>query len=306
MSFLLVACDGSVPDAPVDAGRTDAPVNSASDGQADADAALPDGATGMDAGNAPIVAAADTWTWKQLQYPALVRTTAGNPFSAMNMVYIPYCTGDLHYGNTTSTLQVNGTPTPTYFWGAKDMDVFLARLVPTFSNVSRVISLGTSAGGFGSYLNFDRLAHAFGVRVDVIDDSGPPLTTQGQSDNSGLFSAWGVVPPAGCNACNSFLNIMKFDRQSQPQSRLGFLSLAEDTVISADFGYGLSAYGPEIESLFSANFGADPNVATYIVGGDPGHVVESQAALAAGYLPWMTALVSGSSAWTSEGVDGGM
>jgi len=242
---------------------------------------------------------------KQVNYPPLVRSFANNPFGAMNLVYIPYCTGDMHFGTVMSTLMVNGAAKPTYFWGAKDMDLFLARIVPTFPGASRVYSYGTSAGGFSSFLNFDRLVRAFGVRVDIIDDSGPPLTAPGQTNNAHLFTTWAMIPPAGCTACNSLLDIMKFDRQEQPGSKVGFLSLSEDTTISVDFGYSLAAYGPALETLFGASFGSDPNVATYLVGSDPGHVVESQPALAPDYMPWLTALVIGSATWASGGIDGG-
>jgi hypothetical protein len=241
---------------------------------------------------------------KQRAYPPLVRTFAGNPFAAMNMVYVPYCTGDLHFGTLSTAFTVNGATQPTYFWGATDLDLFLARLVTTFPGPSRVYSFGTSAGGFASFLAFDKIARAFGVRVDVIDDSGPPLTRPSQMGNEGLFKAWGAVLPSGCSACTGFLDVMKYDRQAQPASKLAFLSLAEDTTISADFGYALSDYGPAIETLFSSNFGSDPNVATYIVGGDPGHVVESQPALAPDYLPWLTELVN-DGGWASGGLDAG-
>ena len=242
---------------------------------------------------------------KQRNYPVLDRSTAGSPFGTMNMVYVPYCTGDLHFGTAEQSFMVNGTATPTYFWGARDLDLFLLRLAATFPNPSRVTSFGTSAGGFASFLDFDPIAKAFGVRVDILDDSGPPLATLGKMDNSGLLSIWGGAVPAACSGCTSFLDIMEYDRQAQPASRLGFLSLTEDTTISADFGYTLSEYGPAVESLFSTNFGSDANVATFFVDGDPGHVVESQATLAADYLPWMSEFADDSPAWTNVAIDAG-
>lgn len=243
---------------------------------------------------------------KQLAYPPLVRSVAGNPFAAMNIVFVPYCTGDLHFGTAKVDLVVGDTPVPTFFYGATDLELFLRRLVVTFPSPARVVSYGTSAGGFASFLDYDRIARAFGVRVDILDDSGPPLTRMGQSDNATLFSLWGGAVPASCAGCNSFLDVMKADRTAQPASRLAFLSLAEDTTISADFGYSLSAYGPAIEALFAQNFGGDANVATYIVADDPGHVVESQAALAPEYLPWMAQFTSDDPSWGNGGFDAGI
>ena len=243
---------------------------------------------------------------KQLAYPPLVRSVAGTPFAAANLVFVPYCTGDLHFGTTEVDLMVGDTPVPTFFYGATDLDLFLRRLVVTFPSPTRVYSYGTSAGGFASFLDYDRIAKAFGVRVDILDDSGPPLTRMGQSDNSTLFAIWGAAVPASCAGCNSFLDVMEADRAAQPTSRLAFLSLAEDTTISADFGYSLSAYGPAIDNLFTQNFGSDPNVATYIVAGDPGHVVESQAALAPEYLPWMAQFAEDDPGWGNASFDAGI
>ncbi len=243
----------------------------------------------------------------QLKYPALKRSSTGSPFAAMDMAYIPYCTGDMHAGTMEVDLTLDGGATmPTYFVGANDLELFLARLVPTFPGVTRVVLLGTSAGGFGTYLTFDRVAGAFGpgVRVDIIDDSGPPLTKPKATDNQALLDTWHFVPPAGCTSpCNSFLAVMTSTRAAQPMSRLGFLSFSWDTTIGPDFGYTATTYPPMIESLFPMHFGSDPNVQTYIVTSTSGHVVESDTTtpgLESDYFQWMTDMLSGSTSWASK------
>jgi hypothetical protein len=224
--------------------------------------------------------------------PALIRSTAGSPFATTNMAYIPYCTGDMHAGTKEVDFTVNGVTKPTYFFGGNDLDLFLARLVPTFPDVTRVVLLGTSAGGFGTYLNFDKVVRTFGVRVDIIDDSGPPLVAKGATDNAAVMSTWGYVSPTGCSPCTSLLGVMKSARAEQPKSRLGFLSFSVDTIIGPDFGYTAAEYPTLIESLFPANFGSDPNVQTYIVTSQSGHVVEGLPTLEAHYFPWMTAMLN--------------
>jgi hypothetical protein len=231
--------------------------------------------------------------------PALIRSTAGSPFATTNMAYIPYCTGDMHAGTKEVDFTVNGVTKPTYFFGGNDLDLFLARLVPTFPDVTRVVLLGTSAGGFGTYLNFDKVVRTFGVRVDIIDDSGPPLVAKGATDNAAVMSTWGYVSPTGCSPCTSLLGVMKSARAEQPKSRLGFLSFSVDTIIGPDFGYTAAEYPTLIESLFPANFGSDPNVQTYIVTSQSGHVVEGLPTLEAHYFPWMTAMLNDSPSWTS-------
>jgi hypothetical protein len=228
----------------------------------------------------------------------------------MSMVYVPYCTGDLHSGYSLANLTLpDGGVQPTYFYGARDMQIFLERLVPTFAQATRVWLLGTSAGGFGTFLNFDRVASAFAVGVDIVDDSGPPLLVNGKTDNSGLFSAWGCPLPTGCMDCTSLSDVLEYDLRIQqgfsPPGELGFLSFDEDTVISRDFGYSLAEY-PAILQSFSMGLPASPAAATFLVSNYPSHVVESDPALAVQYLPWMSQMVNRDAAWADATYDGGL
>jgi hypothetical protein len=235
-------------------------------------------------------------TAPQRNYPILDRSNTANPMSAMNMVYVPYCTGDMHDGTAEMDLQVSGATKQTYFWGGKDMDMFLARLAPTFAGTKHVWSIGTSAGGFGSFLNFDRIARAFGVRVDILDDSGPPIPAKGGTDNAKIFATWGVVIPSGCSGCNSLRSIFDFDRATQPSSNYGFMSFASDTTISKDFGYTVAEF-PAVLQTFSDSLSADTHAFTFIVTNEASHVVESDTTLQAQYFPWITQMVNDDAAW---------
>ena len=236
---------------------------------------------------------------QQVNYALLNRTLASNPFAAANMVYVPYCTGDMHAGTIESDLPADGGVIPTYFWGANDLDLFLARVVPTFPGATHVWLYGTSAGGYGTILNFDRVARAFGVRVDIIDDSGPPIPPNGGTNNANSFSTWGVIPPAGCVGCDSFRAVFDFDRQSQPSSQYAFLSFAEDSVISVDFGYTPTTFPPVLDS-FSTSLAGDPNAATYIVTNKQSHVVESDPTLIPDFMPWIQQMVANDGGWSDQ------
>ncbi|HEY2517011.1 MAG TPA: pectin acetylesterase-family hydrolase [Polyangiaceae bacterium] len=233
---------------------------------------------------------------KQLKYALLDRALAANPLAQSNLVYVPYCTGDMHAGTTVAQLTGDGGTIPTYFWGAHDLDLFLRRLVPTFTGTTRVYLYGTSAGGFGTVLNFDRVARAFGVRVDVIDDSGPAITAKGQTTNQGIFNAWGIQVPAACAGCNSLPQVLSFDRAQQPKSRYGFLSFAEDDVIAPRFGYAVAEY-PAVISGYSSSLASDANAATFVVTNETSHVVESDGTLASQFLPWLKLMLSDDATW---------
>ena len=108
-------------------------------------------------------------------------THAANPFKDWNQVYVPYCTGDVHFGTKTNVVvDATNVPAPQQFVGYLNMQKFVARLVPTFRTVERVVLTGASAGGFGAGLNYGMVQDCFGtVPVTVIDDSGPPFTGPG-------------------------------------------------------------------------------------------------------------------------------
>jgi len=185
---------------------------------------------------------------------AILERDGGNPFAGMNMAYVPYCTGDLHAGTSLMTLTLSdGGQKPTYFYGANDLDLFLQRLVPTFPQTAHVWVTGTSAGGYGTFLTFDQVQKAFGVRVDILDDSGPPLIVDGGTGNPGLFAIWGFVAPSGCSPCAKMRDVLNYDLGVQatwsPSGRYGFLTFTEDTVISKDFGYTLAEYPALMTSL---------------------------------------------------------
>jgi hypothetical protein len=107
-----------------------------------------------------------------------------NPVKDWNMVFIPYVTGDLYAGNRRDATVPGYTPLdgkPMQFVGRPNMEKFVARIVPTFSDAPIVLLTGSSAGGIGALLNTPLVADGFyenstapgGVRMFVVDDAGP-------------------------------------------------------------------------------------------------------------------------------------
>lgn len=106
------------------------------------------------------------------------RTHADNPVKDWNYIYVPYCTGDVHMG-TNDKGSVPGVFGTQKFVGYRNLEAFLRRVVPTFPDVEKVLLTGISAGGFGAAGNAVLVQRAFaGVAVNLIDDSGPPLSSK--------------------------------------------------------------------------------------------------------------------------------
>jgi hypothetical protein len=168
------------------------------------------------------------------------RESDTNPLADAHHVFIPYCTGDAHAGDSVRELQGllpwnNGT---FYFKGQSNLVADLAHIVPSFPGVERVVLSGASAGGFGAGLNWPLVTQAFGpsIRVDLIDDSGPPL-----QPNDGIWSkwieTWNVTLPEGCEGCeDSVLAVVDYLRAHMlTQGQMALLSNARDAIISTFF-----------------------------------------------------------------------
>lgn len=232
------------------------------------------------------------------------RNNADNPFRAVNQVFVPYCTGDMHSGGKEVDLQVDGGTKPTYFWGEKDLNLFLARLATTFPKAKRVYLAGASAGGFGTVLTFDQVQRAFrGARVDIIDDSGPSITPKGGGDSNGAFTIWGFASPPGCASCKSHREVLAFDRAAQPTSRYALMSYATDKIIAPDFGYSLAEF-PDVLNTLVTSLQTDSNAAAYIVTGVEDHVVagDTSADIVSSYMTWLKQMLSDDPTWKSKTV----
>jgi hypothetical protein len=172
-----------------------------------------------------------------------------NPVKDHNGVYIPYCTGDVHFG-TRRDVTVPGVNTPQQFVGYLNMQKFVARIVPTFKDdVDHVLLLGVSAGSFGAALNFSMFQDAFGaVRVDALLDSGPPFSDQYMPVcmQKRWRETWGLNDafPPDCTECRNpdgggMINFANFLIRKHPNARLAMISSMEDEVIRLFFSMGV-------------------------------------------------------------------
>lgn len=103
------------------------------------------------------------------------RFNPSNPFRDAHLVYVPYCTGDVHAGDAED-VKVPGLLGRQQFVGYRNLGLFLERWVSMFRAAHQVVLTGVSAGGFGAALNYPRVKRAFApAEVVLLDDSGPPM-----------------------------------------------------------------------------------------------------------------------------------
>lgn len=112
---------------------------------------------------------------------------AENPFAGYSFVYVPYCTGDVHSGNTTKDY---GDGVVVQHKGFVNASTALATMVERFPDVQNLIVAGSSAGAFTTPLfaglAADELPNA---KVAVIADSGGAVPDA----IAAVTSNWGTV-----------------------------------------------------------------------------------------------------------------
>ena len=178
-----------------------------------------------------------------------------NPVKDWSMVYIPYCTGDVHGGTNPSASP--GSLRDQKFVGYNNLGLFYRSFAASygtdFRNGSEILLCGSSAGSFGSLLNYDRTQEFFkDSRITMIADSGMMfrdeyLETCLQKQWRELFNLDNILPQ-DCAECfhddgggilEGFGNYLY--RGKYPERMIGGgISSAQDDIMKLFFSTGLN------------------------------------------------------------------
>jgi hypothetical protein len=175
------------------------------------------------------------------------RSKTENPVRDWNFAYVPYCTGDVHMGDSEN-VTVPGVTGMQQFLGRRNLQAFLNRLVPTFSNAEQVLLTGVSAGGFGASSNVEFVQWAFGsVPVVMVDDSGPAMSNKFLPTclTDAYRTFWGLdktilkLCGSDCPAGGDYtIDYMKHLGKVLPNLHAGLIESNQDAVITLFYGIG--------------------------------------------------------------------
>lgn len=111
-----------------------------------------------------------------------------------------------------------------------------------------MILAGSSAGGFGALINYDRTATAFGdTPVLLLDDSGPPLEDSVMTPclQKMFRDMWNLdaALPASCTACSQadgggLENALPYLADKYADNRMALVTSTQDGTIRSFYGYG--------------------------------------------------------------------
>jgi hypothetical protein len=129
--------------------------------------------------------------------PFLNRGDETSPSKTWNMVYVPYCTGDVHTGNAVATYDDgSGAMVTFHHEGHADMEAVVSWIDQQFTHVPKMLVTGCSAGGVGSLVNYHFLRNGVHAAEKgyLLDDSGPVFPSTGYSGpmHAKIRSAWNL------------------------------------------------------------------------------------------------------------------
>jgi hypothetical protein len=257
------------------------------------------------------------------RYPAswIRRENLPPSLAAATVVFVPYCTGDVHGGDRVTTYTGPGGAAITWHHaGHANVLAYLRRLGPTFPSPRKLVVAGSSGGGFGALANYVAFRDLWpGARAYLVDDSAPPLVGDAipPSTRAGWYASWdlGATLDPFCPECRQDLSqgLAELLRR-YPADRIALVSHLQDAVIRAFYGTIALEPTPTIGPMSAARFEAElrrlaatviapaPNGRYFFPAGDghptlddPGRVTTPPPGLPA----WLEEMLSDAPAWTS-------
>jgi hypothetical protein len=245
---------------------------------------------------------------KELPGSILDRALPANPFAKETLVFVPYCTGDVHAGDAIQSYP--GAPRPWHHKGRVNVQQavdFLATMLPA---PSRLVVSGSSAGGFGSLLAFDLFRSRFAnVKGYAVDDSGPLFVGDDIRPliRAAWFSSWrlGPVILPLCPGCAGDLSrLYPALAAKYPGDRISLLSFTRDIVISAFFLITPDQFEAALSQLATDVIAPLPKAKTFLVPGPIHTMLGAPQRYSAGGVPlleWLRREVEDDPAWQSVG-----
>lgn len=115
---------------------------------------------------------------------------ADHPFGDYTLVHLPYCTGDVHWGNATKDY---GNGVTIEHKGYVNASTVLKWVYHHYPDVEEVFVTGCSAGSYGALIHTAFIAHHYGdgVKINTVGDSGAGIITENFFAES--FPNWNAV-----------------------------------------------------------------------------------------------------------------
>jgi Pectinacetylesterase len=254
-----------------------------------------------------------------------------NPVADWNVVYIPYCTGDLHTGSTSKTYLNVGHPTlplPTSFRiqhrGFDNFMVVLDWMKKNIDKPAKVLVAGSSAGGYGATANFPWIQRTYPrASTYVLADASQGVTTAAWDTGKPGRGSWNIqLAPWVYGADPSLIpgpELMRVASKASPRTRTAQFTTVQDgvqigfySVLKLLYGPGGSCADPAVDwyqqmSTKLVSYATDvPNFRHYVASGDYHTILRSpqffaESSAGSSFNGWLSGMLktAGGSPWDS-------
>lgn len=213
---------------------------------------------------------------KGITMGSVLDRSADNPFRDYNLVFVPYCTGDVHAGDNVIEYDGGIGKKKVAHKGRPNLVAFLKRIAATVPTPDKLVVSGSSAGGFGAALNYDLFRTYFPTAKQsyLIDDSGPPMIGDAipKDLRATIWKSWKFDQTISslCPGCDADMSaLVPILAKKYGNDRMSLLSYTQDGVIRNFFGL---QSGPDFEKNLRAVVDKviepQPNFRYYVVTGD--------------------------------------
>ena len=177
-----------------------------------------------------------------------------NPVKDWSIVYIPYCTGDIHTGSATKQYANAGNPflPPSYSIQHRGFDNFMVVLDwirKNFDAPKSILVTGSSAGGYGASANFPYIADSYpNAHMYVLADASQGVTTPAFDTGDPGRNSWNPqlpqwifgAPPTSVPSSE----LLRRATEAYPHAKVSQFTTALDDVQVAFYGVMKAFYGP--------------------------------------------------------------
>ena len=201
------------------------------------------------------------------------RASVTNPFRESHVVFVPYCSGDLHAGDAVQSYPGAPGGAQIHHRGAPNTQRIVDAMSAAWPELARVRVIGFSAGGYGTQLNWGRYADAWPDADLALLADCSPLLEPSATQYATWRASWNMHTPADCTDCATrFSAYDDYYDARYPSSRFGLMATTRDSVITSFWGTDIAPlYAPLLETL-------DDNETTrYFVVDSADHVILGQA-----------------------------
>ncbi len=157
-----------------------------------------------------------------------------NPFRDWTHVYVPYCTGDAHWGDADHEYTFMSKAYTVHHHGADNVKAVLDWMKRNIKGPTEILSTGSSAGSYGSIMWAPHLAHMYpDAKVTQMGDAGAGVLPADIVPK--MKAVWNVaasfpdfIPGADLSKVNSLDDIYKLVAKGYPDMQLAQYSTDYD------------------------------------------------------------------------------